>query len=238
MSGCKIAIVPPVLLTAFLLLSSMEPAEGVAPGKQTTRPARDAPPGAHSPMLAPHGRPQNGAELTDSQKEELLGALRKNMPGQYAFLMRLKAQRPEAYAKALRYQWQIYRRWKDAPPAVQEASANLTEIHAEIGKALKEFKQAGEPEKAALKQKLRELLASQFDAEQVVNSHRLATLEDRIKEMRAELNKQAEQREQTLDYRLRRLLEAPAAPRGKASSRPHAALPPGPPREAAPDDAL
>ena len=199
------------LLAVFAVLDAWGTDADRAPG--------DASPSGPGPeAVVPPGHPANGA-LSGSQENELLEALKKRSPERHAALMRLKEQNLRAYRHALRLYWRMYERLKGAPKEVQDAWVNLTETRTEIARTLQEFNKAGQAEKPALKDKLRALLARQLEAEHVVHRHRLAMLEKEIEELRAQLKRQAENREQIINQRLEHLLEAPTGDR--PTSRPH-----------------
>jgi len=221
MFGWKTLIVGMGLLGAFIVLDALgSDAKRSSPEK----PAATAP--------APRGSTAHGArsphtpqvELTEEQIKELLGALKAYMPGHYEMLMRLKDRDPRSYSRALQFHWRMYERWQDSPPQVRSAWVSLTQTRAQIGSLLDGFQKANSDEQAKLTQKLRELIAKELDAEQVINSYRLAMLEKRIEELRKELQQQAETRDKIIDQRLQRLLEAPPGGRGKpthSAPRPH-----------------
>lgn len=149
----------------------------------------------------------DGSGLTKQQKAELLEFLKRGWPDRYKILEDLKKDSRRSYERSLKHYWKFYVRWKGTPPEVQKAWITMTESRVKAWKLVEKLAQAEEGERAGILKDLRKTVGAQVDAEVVWNQYRLARLEKRLEELRAELKKQAEQRKHVIEERVEGLIE-------------------------------
>ncbi len=164
------------------------------------------------------GSRQTAPALTEEQSEELLAFLKRHYKQRYDWLTKLKSSDPAGYDRSLRWSWRLYQQFQGLPPEVQQASIRLVDSRVRIGKLVQKLREAKPEGTPALVEELRAAVGEQLDDEHVFNRYRLSMLEKRIADLRAELRRQVEQRDQVIDERLEHLLESTrktsSAPKG------------------------
>ncbi len=174
----------------------------------------------------PGGRTQIPA-LSEQQEAELLAALKDKQPRRYRHLVELRQEKPKIYRRVLGLTWQWYQRWKDLPPAVQDAAVAVQVARFRIRRTLRAFHAARDPQKKAQFHKsLASSVARQFDAQQTLSEHRVQKLKQSIARLEEKLRRQAEGRDKIIRQRVQRYLAAPppgkfGPPRSRGATRPH-----------------
>lgn len=182
-------------------------------------------PGARSQRLRAWKRPK---PLTEEQEAELLEAVRKHSPADHERIVKLKASKAGEYRHVLRRMWLWYQQWKGRPEEVRQAYWTLKETRAEASELVRRAKNAktkGEREK--LSARLRQVVAREFDAWQVIRKYQLAQFATRIEQLEAELKERADKRDKIIRNRTAALLTKKCSKR-KPATAPAARKPPQP----------
>jgi len=184
--------------------SAKSPAEKPAENKLADK---SKPKGPTIPHIPPTSRPR--ADLTPEQEAQLLADLKQSSPDlYYAHLIALKKTNPKLYRRALGYAWRKYVQWRDAPKKVRDQVVAEREATIEIGKLVYSIGQEKDPgRKAKLTAKLKQAVTRKFDAEIVIRDYRLAQLEKRLKDYRAELKERTAKRAGLIEQRYKEWLD-------------------------------
>jgi len=183
-----------------------------------TRPA--APP-TRRPAVGLRAGAYGPRRMTDEQETGMLEFLKQQRPEQYARLMKLKETSPDRYRWAAQGMWRWYRRWQ----RMSEEERAEENARREIGRIIRKLRNAGDSEKAALREELRKAIKRHFEAEQARLEQRLKELEDRIKQLREDLKQRATQPGKILEDRFERWMRAASEPRPAPRRRPAGAGP-------------
>ncbi|MDY6913292.1 MAG: hypothetical protein SVT52_02385 [Planctomycetota bacterium] len=176
-------------------------------------------PGPHRPDR-PTTRPHM-APLSEARQKELLEALQKCNPVMHHRLVRLQAEDPQRYRWAMRSMWGWYQRWKSMPPEVQVAVIAEQNERIRAWRLVRKIhRETDEARKASLTAELREVVVKHFQCEQKVREHRLERLEEHIRRLRTELAERRRQRDQIVQTRTNRWLQATTQPAGRRRHRP------------------
>jgi hypothetical protein len=167
----------------------------------------------------PRPRPRWG-ELTDENEAELLAWLKKHRSDRHQALVEMRTADPRACARALRWWWRAYNRHRHLPEEVLAPALRLYEWRVKLDKAVRRLREAKPAERPPLVKELRQLIASQLDDEHVYNKYRVGRLEKRIAQLRVELKRQVEQREEVIQERVERYLEEATKPPPEKPARP------------------
>ncbi|MCK4602380.1 MAG: hypothetical protein KAU28_07925, partial [Phycisphaerae bacterium] len=109
---------------------------------------------------------------------------------------------------ALRSRWSWYKRWRGLPEPIQQAEIARHDLGIRIWRLVKQIRiTSDEDEKFRLTEQLSQAVSEKFDAEQAIRECRLAWLEERIKQLQAELKQRKEHREQIIEGEVERYLE-------------------------------
>jgi hypothetical protein len=173
----------------------------------------------------PNPRPRRG-ELTDEDEAALLAWLKEHRSDRHQALMETRTADPHAYARALRWWWRIYIRHRHLPPEVLGPALRLYEWRVKLDKAVRQLREAQPPERPPLVKELRQLIASQLDDEHTYHRYRLGRLEKRIAQLRTELKRQVEQRDEVIEERMQRYLDEATKPPAEKPAKPAAASSP------------
>jgi hypothetical protein len=192
------------------------------------RPAEDRPDARRSPERRPdrqwnrHRDDHPGHEggrirrLTEAQEAQLLQALQQRDPNTYQRLRRMRETHPRRYRMFIRRAWSWYQRWKDMPPAVQDAFIRLRAGRVRVWRLAQAVHRAeDEQTRSALKGRLREMLNELYDDRQAVMKHRVEQLEQQLAQLKQRLADQSSRREKVIDDQMERILQA-RPPRRKA----------------------
>ncbi len=212
-----------LIVAAFVLAATA----GVMTGIDAAAPKSDAP---SAPRVrdhrSPHSRParppgryrRRGRRLTEKQAKELLATLKTERPEFYQRLLELQKKDPQAYRRLLGRTWRWFQKAKNLPEDIRKAAKDREEARRLRYRVMRDIRKAGATKE--LKDKLRQAIADEFKAEQILREHKLAELEKQIKEIREDLKNRREQHDELVAGRLERLLkEAQAPPRPKRPRR-------------------
>lgn len=183
----------------------------------TDRPA-DAPPRHHGGRERPsdasehaehRGRARGmGRALTDEQEAKLLEFLQEHMASRYEAIVGMSEENPERYARVMPRMWRWYQQWKDMSPEAQEASLVEHDRRVETFMILRRWRDAASPEeKEQVKAELQEALERHFDAEQALREVQLAELEQRLEQVRQEVQQRADDRDAIVAGHMQRMLQ-------------------------------
>jgi len=200
-----------VILTAVMLGEDqrMTVTVTVSPDSTTktsnTRPTTSAP--------ANVTRRRSRWQLSAEQQAQALEYLKEKEPAQYKQVLELRKSNPRQYAARLRSTWWWMRRIKDMPPEVQQAYTVRRDAFVTIWRLTKQMRESDSAdEKRQLSKQLLELVRKNFDAGQIVSEYQLEKLAQRIKKMREDLRKRAEDRDRLIMEEYHRYLAASTQP--------------------------
>ena len=159
--------------------------------KPTTRPAgaaqrpgvsgSDSSKGFRSPM-----------KLTPEQEQEVLDYLKSRRPEIYEAVIAQREKDPPRYRRTLRSVYPFVTRVRKLPEDVAKAYEGLQQTHVALWRLAREYANADSPEKKLeIENSMKEQARRQFEADQLVRRHRLAELEDQIRNLKAELDQRA-----------------------------------------------
>jgi len=130
------------------------------------------------------------------------------LPRQYEDFVKLSETKPRHYQFVMARMWAWYEQWKVMSPEAQEASITEHDLRMEAFMVLRRWRETEDPdEKAQLKVELRDALGKHFDAEQHLREIQLAELEERIEQVRQELQQRAEDRDAIVTEHMERMLQ-------------------------------
>ncbi len=175
---------------------------------QQTRPTTS--PGKPAAGSAGDRRNPPAPAVSKEDEEKLLATLKEKRPEQYERLMQLKKTDERRYRWAIRSLSRWYRALDDMPEEVRNAEIARYDTRLKIWKLSRQIRETTDAEdKAKLTGEMREAAASLFDAEQVVREYHLQQLEQRVKELKAELTSRKEQRDDIIDQWVKHFVEGP-----------------------------
>ncbi|MFW6133773.1 MAG: hypothetical protein ACOC8F_07735 [Planctomycetota bacterium] len=155
-------------------------------------------------------RPPRGhhePRLTDEQEAKLLEFLQRYRPRRHTALMALKDHNPRMYHRWLGRIWRVYQQFHDSPEEVRRAVLRLWDYRVEIGKTLRELRDATGERREELVGELRRLVAARFDDEQTVNRYRLTVLAEHLERLRERWKQRRQRRDEIVAEHLADLLE-------------------------------
>ncbi len=206
-----------VMVILFLATTTVVGAEG---GRDRPRQGRLAEPG--DPASRPD-KPTGRRTLADAKQHEtkLLEWVKQVRPEHHKRLVVLKKTNPRLYWWAMRETIKLHRRTKSMPADLRDLMFQQQDLRLRAWRLAKEFRSTdSEQDKDRLRADLREVLARMFAVQQKVRLRRLAMLEQRIKLIRANLEQRAKRRDQIIEKKLQRMLNAPQKPRRRGPGRP------------------
>ncbi|MBN1943162.1 MAG: hypothetical protein JW849_07695 [Phycisphaerae bacterium] len=150
--------------------------------------------------------------VSPDDETKVLEFLQKHLPYYHGRLVQLKQRDEKAYGRALEYFQEKVRQLRAMPADARDAHVRNANLQVEILCVAREYHEAKtDPERDALKDKLRKLLSEKFDVEQRVSEYRLKQLDEKLNRRKKMLRRRAEDREKIINEQLRRRLEPPAA---------------------------
>jgi len=162
----------------------------------------------NGPAKRPHPRSQrSGArpwhrQVTEAQEAELLEALKAKRPEAYRRLMTTRENKPRTYRRALSFMWGWYEKIRGLPKDVQDAMMYQIEARSYIHRLAREVVAIeSEGERTEAEGRLRKVIAGEFDAEQIIHAHKLATFEKEFARMRSELAARKRDRAKVIEKR-------------------------------------
>jgi predicted O-linked N-acetylglucosamine transferase (SPINDLY family) len=172
-------------------------------------PAPPGHPAASRPASGPAG---HGPALSAERAEELTAFAKKHMPEMYEQLEKLK-DRPERYRGTLQVIERTYSVVQRYPENIREAVIARGRVNYAIYRLQREYRQATDPAvKSGLAEKLRDLLAEQFDKDQIVKEYDLTRLAKQLADLKAVIEQRRQNRQKTIDENLKRLLAPESRP--------------------------
>jgi hypothetical protein len=160
---------------------------------------------------APTSQPASEeASLDPAAEAEVLGFIKTNFPEEIEPLRQLKAENAGAYDESLRSKQRLMRQVAHMEPALKAAHIRRYRADRERWRILSELRRVDKDDKAVRPQlvaQLREALAQQLDGEIVITTDRLNRLENRLKQLRADLAERDANRLQVIQERLARELD-------------------------------
>ncbi|MBS3734849.1 MAG: hypothetical protein KGY99_07965 [Phycisphaerae bacterium] len=163
--------------------------------------------------------------LTDEQEAELLAFLKRHRPDRHAALLTLKDEHPRMYYRWLRRIQRLYEEVQDRPEDVRQATLRLWDYRVQIGKRLRDLRDAEGDRRKELTDALHELVAARFDDEQTVRRYRLDKLADHLERLREKWQNRQERRDAVIAERVEALIEHGPEPRRRPGP-PHGHRPP------------
>jgi len=176
--------------------------KGKAAARPTTRPAGTGHRGALNPVGA---RPMRTAtKLTEEQEKEVLAYLKSRRPEIYNEVLAQQQKDPVRYRQTLGRIYPFIVKMRRLPVQVALAYETLQQTHVNLWRLAREYNAADTADKKQdVESRMLNQARKQFQAEQLVRGHRLADLEEQIRNLKAELAQRANDREtvikETLD---------------------------------------
>ena len=176
--------------------------EKKAAARPTTRPAGAARRGALTPVGARSMRAS--AKLTAEQEKEVLAYLESRRPEIYKEVLAQQQKDPIRYRRTLGRIYPFIVKVRKLPEPVALAYETLQQTHVNLWRLAREYNSAKNADKKRdVESRMLNQARKQFEAEQLVRSHRLADLEEQIRSLKAQLAQRASDREtliqETLD---------------------------------------
>jgi hypothetical protein len=163
--------------------------------------------------------------LTEEQEQEVLDYLKKKRPELYDQTIESRQKDPRRYQRTMFMIWGWVSRLKKLPENVRDAEERRQAAQLKMYRAARDLQSTKDPaEKKRLEKQLEEQAAVFFDADQIIRGHRLTELAKHIKQLKAELEARAQDRENLIQETVERMKEGA---KFYGSGRPPG--PPGPP---------
>lgn len=146
--------------------------------------------------------------ISKEEEQKLLKLLKDKRPAQYERLTKLKKTDERRYRWAIRSLAHWHRRLAEMPEKVRNAEITRHDTRLKIWKLAREIRKTSDADrKASLTGELRKATETMFNADQVIHEYHLKQLEQRVKELRAELKAHSEQRNEIIDQRVKDYLK-------------------------------
>ena len=176
-------------------LSAVKPsAKKSAAGRPTTRPAGTGRRGG-SDFDGPRGF-RGSMKLTAEQEKDVLGYLKSRRPGIYEEVIAQREKDPSRFRRTLGKIYPFIVRMRKLPEPVAQAYEALQQTHVNLWRLAREYNSADSADKKRdVESRMMAQARRQFEAEQLVRGHRLADLEEQIRDLKAELDQRAKDRE-------------------------------------------
>lgn len=175
--------------------------------RQTTR---------SGPASRSHRPMGSGTALPPEQLDEMMAFLKEHMPELHQRLDRLRSESRPASQRLIGSTWQLYNRVRNYPPEIQTAAISRHQLNVSIFQAVADYQQAPPAEKETRRTRIRELLAKQFEHDQVVKEYEVKRLTQQLANLRAELEERSKSRDRIIQERLDSVLQGPARTRPAA----------------------
>jgi chromosome segregation ATPase len=132
------------------------------------------------------------AQLTPEQEQEVLDYLKSRRPEVYEEVIAQREKDPTRYRRTLRSVYPFVARVRKLPDEVARAYESLQQTHLAMWRLAREYNSAEAPQKKLeIENSMKEQARRQFEADQLVRRHRLAELEEQIRNLKAELDQRA-----------------------------------------------
>jgi len=216
MSRTKLLVMISCVLSAAAVLAALGPSgaaeEAAAPRERDAPTASSARRADSRPRRSGPWRARR-APLSPEQTEGALAFARQHLPELHRRLVRALEENPRRAQPLLRHLWHQYQRVRELPPDVAEAATVIYRTNIELFRTRRDILQAESPEeKERLVKRLRELVTRRFDSDLIVKDYRIRRLERELADLKAELQKRRQQREQIIEQRVKRWLTAGPGP--------------------------
>jgi len=235
------------LLCCAVATGDPPPADGqgeqAPPAEQPAEQEPQRPPRQPRQTRLSEGRPHGHVSrepLTDQQETELLEFIKERLPQRYEGFVEFSEAKSRYYQFTMRRMWAWYEQWKLMSPQAQEASITEHDLRIEAFMVLRRFRETEDPdEREKIKAELLKALEDHFDAEQSLREVQLAELEERIEQVRQEIQQRAEDRDAIVAEQMERMLtfgSRHGRPPGEGEAPPDGPPPDGPPPAGPPPD--
>lgn len=162
-----------------------------------------------APQQASAQSTQQHRGLTTEQEAATLAFLRAEHPALPERLAEQKVSDPPGYDQVMVKIHRFMVQRQDKPQDIREAMDREKRTQLAVARLFSGLRQNDDPSNAsALSEKLRQAVATHFDAEQRLRAARLAQLDSQIRQLRRELQNQQLKREQIIDQRVARWQQA------------------------------
>jgi hypothetical protein len=175
--------------------------------------------GENSPPADPAGttRPVASAPraggLSSEQKEELKAFAKANMPELYEQLLRLEKENPERARPLLMGIYRLYAQLQRYPAEARPAAIARHRANFAIYNLSRELRQATDPgQRARLADRLRGLLAEQFDQDLIVKKYEVERLAKQLADLKGEIEQRQHRRQRIIEENLNRLMNPETRP--------------------------
>jgi len=176
------------------------------------------------------------AQLTAEQEQEVLDYLKSRRPEVYEEVINQREKDPTRYRRTLRSVYPFVARVRNLPEDVAKAYEALQQTHVALWRLAREYNNSNSPEgKRGIDNSMQEQARRQFEADQLVRRHRLAELEEQIRNLKAELDQRAKDSDAVIRETVERFKrnvtryekDKDRGPDGEKAERPH----PQPPKK-------
>lgn len=165
-----------------------------AAGRPTTRPAGTGKRGG-SDSDGPRGF-RGSVRLTAEQEKEVLDYLKSRRSEIYEEVIAQREKDPSRFRRTLGRIYPFIVRMRKLPEPVAEAYEALQQTHVNLWRLARDYNSADTADrKRDVESRMLAQARKQFEAEQLVRGHRLADLEEQIRDLKAELAQRAKDRE-------------------------------------------
>jgi chromosome segregation ATPase len=197
--------------------------------KPTTRPAGAVPRGGASEPDGSKGS-RSPMKLTAEQEQEVLDYLKSRRPEIYEEVISQREKDPARYRRTLRSVYPFVARVRKLPENVAQAYEGIQQTHMALWRLAREYNNADSPEKKLeIENGMKEQARRQFESEQLVRRHRLADLEEQIRNLKGELDQRAKDSDSVIHETVERFKrnvtryekDKQHGPEGEKPERPH-----------------
>ncbi len=144
-------------------------------------------------------------KMTPEQEKATLAFLQEYFPDDYDNALRLQTADRRAYERLMRARWWFSQNLKRYPQDMRGAYIEQYRTTAEIWRICRKLPEVrDDARRQALESQLSEAAVRLFDAEQVIRRYRLTQLAERLVQLRKELKRRADERDQEIPKLLQR----------------------------------
>jgi len=144
-------------------------------------------------------------KLTAQQEKEVLDYLKSRRPEIYKEVLAQREKAPLRFRRTLRSIYPFVVRMRKLPEPIAQAYEELQQTHVSLWRLAREYNAADSADKKRdVESRMLAQARKQFEAEQLVRGHRLAELEKQIRNLKAELDRRAKDRETVIEETINR----------------------------------
>ena len=150
-------------------------------------------------------------DLTPEQEKDVLDYIRETHPEQYAEVQAIKENRPRLYKRALTRAFREMRfvqRIREEDPERYEQVLEERCLEQQSRELARKYRDADEADREKIKHELIELLHRLFDYRQLNRQSEILRLENRLAELKENLNQRKLEKEKIIENRLNQLIGA------------------------------